>query len=493
MSEALAANPYWQITCTYLRRKMLWFSFGFLVLIFIPSAWEALHQRSLQRPGPADLALISSDPALRAQVVQQYERKAEQNATGSRMILFAQAWILWSLLAHVKEQIGAPRAVLVPNFRTPHLVIAGAFAAVPLVIVPLGISAAYGLPPLAVLATGIAFSALVLWSLYLPRWPWVTLLIVLWFGSLLEVGTHYFYIELANTATIADVLAMALGLAAIGGLGVRLMRLREEMPEYARQIASNRWQTMTMAQMPQSPGQPNTYDKPMTRLMYAGARRRLASLAAAAPSSARARLERWRLAGNPTSLQWIIAPIFLLEILIMTRTTGEFNAQFMLIQLVGFPTMFFPQFALGTWPTLGVESLRPVTRAAYLRQRGGTFALQLGQVWVILAATLVTCAAVFQPGTLASAQFWISLAVTALAQFPLFAVSVWVLRLRWPLATVGATSVFAGLGFAGSAWCHDSRMAPPAAWVAAILGAVLLVSVIILRDAYRRWMQTDLA
>lgn len=487
MSETRAKNPYRQIALTYVHRQMFWISGGILILML-----TFLTVRAFQNQ-PPQVATNATNPAIREAVAQINESRAAADVYSIIMFFFGQAWILVTILGHLKEQIASPRAVIVPNYRRPHLLVAASFAIPLLILIPLYVGAAFNLPPLAVLAMATLFSALVLWFAYLQTRPFSIILILLYFSSFSTPGRHALHAALANTVVWENVFFIALGLAAIARLAPRLMRLREEMPEYARQIASNRWQTMTMGQTPQSSGQPNNYDKPMSRFMYAGARRRLASLAAATPSSAWGRLERWRLAGNPTSLQWIIAPIFLLEILIMTRTTGAFNTQFMLIQLVGFPMMFFPQFALGTWPTLGVESLRPVTRAAYLRERGGTFALQLGQVWVILATTLVTCAALFQPVTLASARFWISLAVTALAQFPLFAVSVWVLRLRWPLATIGATSVLAGLVFAGSAWCNDSRMAPPAAWVAAVCGAVLLASVIILGDAYRRWMQTDLA
>ena len=98
------------------------------------------------------------------------------------------------------------------------------------------------------------------------------------------------------------------------------------------------------------------------------------------------------------------------------------------------------------------------------------------------------------PASLAKPSFWLTLTATLLLQFPAFAASVWILRFRSLLGLLACFGVFTALGTFAASLCTDhAPFSIPIPWLALIFLAVLLVSVLILRDAYHRWLCTDLA
>jgi hypothetical protein len=142
--------------------------------------------------------------------------------------------------------------------------------------------------------------------------------------------------------------------------------------------------------------------------------------------------------------------------------------------------------AMAKRPHLGIESLRPVTREAFVRQQGAGF----------LASFLFIVVPVMAVG-LGLAWNWTgefrrmvlpALSMVALA-FLALAVMLSLLRYRFPLPilgmmvpiTLGPLCVFALV----SSVIHP-------AWQLAVVAAIVACGVMVLRSAYRRWLVADL-
>jgi hypothetical protein len=149
-------------------------------------------------------------------------------------------------------------------------------------------------------------------------------------------------------------------------------------------------------------------------------------------------------------------------------------------------------------PMLGYESLRPLRRATYLRERALAIAVQTGRLWLGLAGVVVAATALLSPAALRLPGFWLALAGSALFQLPVLAASFWVLRFRSPLLMYVMMIVpFALLMPASMAFSLVAQPHRPLALTVPIMlgiaAGVVLLSGLILADAYRRWLRTDLA
>jgi hypothetical protein len=172
-----------------------------------------------------------------------------------------------------------------------------------------------------------------------------------------------------------------------------------------------------------------------------------------------------------------------------TQPMGAGALEGMLLMVMVLP----PVIAIGhwarRWPSLGYESLRPVSRERFLRELGLAMALDLVEAWlVIMACTILplTFWVPNLPGTLLTSGF---LPLSAAVAVIIFATNAWVLRLRsgplsyammivsaaWPLLPILLNDVGARRSTALS--------------VATVL---LAAAIVITLDAYARWRRTDL-
>jgi hypothetical protein len=192
-----------------------------------------------------------------------------------------------------------------------------------------------------------------------------------------------------------------------------------------------------------------------------------------------------------STMQWIMLfcfPVFFLIPVWLGHQPVNFN------NLSGFNfAFFFPaMIVIGQWyqqhPMWGMELLRPATRNRYLQVSGLTLAMWTALAWAMQILCWIIVAALIATGV-NRPRMWISIAVSAATQCLLFAVGVWVMRYRsialWMaglVATIIFTSVIAS---------HATFVNTPttALWIAC---GVVIVSLAIMYDAYRRWLNTEL-
>jgi len=144
------------------------------------------------------------------------------------------------------------------------------------------------------------------------------------------------------------------------------------------------------------------------------------------------------------------------------------------------------------WPMLGYESLRPVSRSAFLKENAAAIGLQVAEMWLMMAVMLLIEIAVLAPAVLGTANPWRMLAGTAIYQplfFASFGISLFRLRNIFSLIALGLLYGFAfplGIVFA------DVVVSIPVRWQVLIFVLMLVTSILILWEAYRYWLRVDL-
>jgi hypothetical protein len=157
-----------------------------------------------------------------------------------------------------------------------------------------------------------------------------------------------------------------------------------------------------------------------------------------------------------------------------------------------FPSMIVVQQWYQQQPMWAMELLRPIQRSRYLQESGLTLAVWTAAAWAAFTIGWIIAALLFVPN-----MEWLKLATVLLAmsaiQVLLFAVGVWVMRFR--AAALGVVTIGIAFGIASiiasrftifSAAAADTG----AAFVFAIV--TVLVSLAIIYDAYRHWLNTEL-
>jgi len=187
--------------------------------------------------------------------------------------------------------------------------------------------------------------------------------------------------------------------------------------------------------------------------------------------------------------------ILAITMLLLPRLTGATDPigvgalEGMLLMVMVLP----PVIAIGhwarRWPSLGYESLRPVSRERFLRELGLAMGLDLAEAWVVIMACTILPLTLWVPnlpGMLLTSGF---LPLSAAVAVIIFATNAWVLRLRsgplsyammivsaaWPLLPILLNDVGARRSTALS-----------------IATALFAAAVVITLDAYARWRRTDL-
>jgi len=400
----------------------------------------------------------------------------------------------------LKQQIASPRAVLVPHYRRPHLIVAAALVLPVMILWPLTVSFGFSLSPLPVFAASSLLFTLILWCSYLNSLPFAVLFLAVWFGAFSSWGQNALRDWFTSPAILAPLLLIAVACFFLFRLVERLLALREEMPEYHRTTQIYGWQAFSSPQFSYGESFRINYNNRVVRFTQSPSRRVLARLAESRPTSLFRQLQRWQL-GQPATpplffagLVLMILLVFLLISHLIPGNTNRVDIQIAFVPLFFFPLLILLSCGMQVWRTLGVDSLRPVPRKNYLRQRAAAVALSIAQVWFAMALTFFLAAAVLQPEFLATANYWLILAATAIVQIPIFAIFFWFLRYRSMVLSVAIYMVFCvGLPFLfiGSSNTLSKFLALPHFLLLAVL--LLLASALILRDAYRRWLTTDLA
>jgi hypothetical protein len=163
-----------------------------------------------------------------------------------------------------------------------------------------------------------------------------------------------------------------------------------------------------------------------------------------------------------------------------------------------FPTLFpvylvLAQFALQR-PLWATELLRPAGRREFVLGLFMTWARQVAQVWLALAAGWIGVSAVLGLSVAPGPELWHFLVLSAIVQIFLFSTGAWFLRYREKaiLTLHFLLGVLAFSIIAGALAPIYRNLTPDPVSVAIVCLAVILISALITWDAYHRWLNTEL-
>jgi hypothetical protein len=156
------------------------------------------------------------------------------------------------------------------------------------------------------------------------------------------------------------------------------------------------------------------------------------------------------------------------------------------------PALMIPESWLRHWRFAETELLRPAKRADFLADLGLAMAINVMQGWLIFGAAVIVYILLTDPWTTLWGQVAMSLGESLLLGVFFFAVGVWLMRYRKqglmgvvnPIVMVLAV-VATVAGFHVHADWVQRAVLPASAGLA-------IVGVGITRDAYRRWVGTEL-
>jgi hypothetical protein len=297
--------------------------------------------------------------------------------------------------------------------------------------------------------------------------------------------------------SLAAVTVLALGVAGFAFVTRRLLALREEMPEYARNLAvtpTNRSIFSSYGGSAAMARQVN-YDSRWIRWLYAPNERQLES---GGRIGSYLDAGFWRRVAHQRAAylsQRMAMPAMLMFVIMMGAifafsSRHESNGGGSLLFLMPTYLAFIQQY--GRRPMLGVESLRPGKRRDFVLEYAAQLAWNVAEMWLIVAAGFLATIAVLAPGNLGQAEFWMILAVSAVVQVLTLPLAWWLLRLYSTSVLIGI-AIGASVTFAPFALFIVDVVHLSPKWLVAGTGTILLLGIVIALDAYRRWMRMDLA
>jgi hypothetical protein len=419
------------------------------------------------------------------------------------------AWWAASVTAHLKEQLADTRAILLPHFTAPHVLVAVVAMAVINLLIPAGLARGPYLSPLGVAAVVGLASVLTAWLAYLQSVSATGI----WIGLCLLLLSRTVRLELNDVllgiSPIAPWILLALAIVLLAGLILRMLLLDEEKPEYSRQPV------MMWSLKPAMTG-----DRSL-RLAAAEAHWLNAALAHRAYKLARLRniydagfwkrVRHWRLVTGPGWTPWIVAMALGAWASIMPYFESTRN-RMPLPEAVAILCMFLPIpfVAFGwmrRWHSLGYELMRPCTRRGMFLEVGAAMLLDLVETVVALSVGGAIPMLTWQPDAVLQVVLSPFYLVVLAAHLVLFGFLMWVILLRigWLsaisilLAPFGV-AIITGAFFWISAWIILTRYDAainnnPGAYAAVpiwLLAVVVLAAALLISSAYGAWCEADL-
>lgn len=455
-------NPYVQVALTYLRRP-----FSSWVLALISTFFICL----LGAVSLAGRVGTLKDPVY------------------VQLMLFLSLAIF--LTIHVKGQFVDWRAHLTPRYRRAHAVVAAAAILICAAILPAILAGVLGVHPLGLAAVSVLLFGATAWVIVQDATWTCFALAAAWTAFIsLDSGQAWFRSLLSGQLAVPALAILGLGALAILLAGIRLIRCDEGKWTYDSTLhLDSDWGEKTRrGWSPDGRILPGLRDGIQAREMA-----RLTRLARRAPESPWARVCRWQagMMGGCSLGLLVLAILVLMQAMnwwITTRTPRPAVAMMGLISMI---LTFLPAViaAMGVFQTrrfkLGLESLRPVQRSNHLRQVGMAVFVNHFQLWGGLSAALVLWWLLVGPRPLLLASLGGVLLFSAAFQLLVFGVAVWTARERSGLLAVLILSPLFFVTAIGS----PERWPRQASWIAPILA---MVALLVVWDAYRRWLVADL-
>jgi uncharacterized protein YjeT (DUF2065 family) len=383
--------------------------------------------------------------------------------------LAGQAWM------HFSEQLLTGRRQLLPGFLAPQVT---AFCAIwLLIIVGCPLAARPGEYDFLFLVafSAVAFASVGVFIVTLSV-PVLAVIAAAWLGvsggkinvdvAGYAAGDHPGKVLLALAATIlATVWAM-----------VRLCRASEDSPAAFRRFSFARW----------VPKQRMSGEKVVEMHGYLG---HAARIAMPAGGSLWSRARAWSCLGGAGLRVVILMPaMVLVSQWCLSPMSGHESLVFWFCLMLILPSltlMIWPRL----WRQLALDSLRPLDRDRFLAEVGLAIAMNVGRTWLLLVGGCIAGQLLIANSPTDLPALLAAIAASLGAQVFLFALGVWLLRYRTKALAAPMISMPLMICMLMSYCRHASNLWPTAigaGTVLAILGALIV------RDAWRRWLVTEL-
>jgi hypothetical protein len=490
-------NPYTQVALGYVRRTTrIVAALTCLCLGLLVIAWIALAVACGCHGKPdfsRDLFLVPLDGFYAA---------ASDAVHNVRIALVLLLILSLATAVHLREQFANPRARLVPHFARVHVAVGAIVVFGIAVLLPILLAWSTGCDCFSFLATAVFISGVLLWTGSFRWMGWLAAL-ALYFCIVAAVEDGVVWMNRAFTLLVSG---PAVGTAALlFGLGAllillawrRLIGLSEETVGYGRTS-----QTDGKVDLPvsiQGRGRLSRFLQALRGLNEEKEVSRILGHARRASTSSWSRTCRWQVGMATGNSLWLFGLVAMLAAQFLFWTLSEYSRPTWdsndLLLLTSLPWLILmPAASLAHFyqrrQMVGYEQLLPVVREAYFRQIGLAALLAQFQLWsaAAVATVLWWLSAGHQSAPITTLVG--ALAFSALVQFTLFAVALWLARypalLLWlfvvALVGVGAAATIAR-------WFAERPYLTCSAGVAILVALDLLLT----WAAYRRWLTADTA
>jgi hypothetical protein len=392
------------------------------------------------------------------------------------------------VVVHLKQQMASPRASLMPRYRQSHLAVATAMIVPVMIAVAVTSSVTYHIPLLPLLGLVLAFCSLVAWAVYMGNMLFMVVA-ACWLLPQFSVGAREFVGRLlaGEMAPLAWALLTS-GVVAFIALGRRLLLLSEEMVEYHR--GGNMGNMDVMRNLRGEPAKlpADSQNRWFTNFFLSPGNREMAWLNRPKQFTFWRRVRRWGIGGGNLWGGVLMGVLIAIMALGMAIFMKGGDLQMLWISFVT-PAFFVGGAVIRRRWMIGYEIMRPVERRAFLVEQATAMSIWAGRAWLASVITIVAGFALWNRSLLAERTLWFEIFGSALLQIIFLSCIFWISRIRRTYGLLILSAAFAApsgmVALNAAAKLTPSQMA--------IAGGVALVaSVLILWDAYRRWMVTDL-
>lgn len=397
------------------------------------------------------------------------------------------ACFAWSVGIHVKEQFANPRSALLPGFRSPHLFVAAIISSIGLLSATTVICRFAGSSFLGTAAILVTIYTVVLWAAFRPS-PLGAVAVVFLLALILSSPYWYpFLIE--GKADNSDVLILASCGVLLVILGVRLILLDEDMPEYRMLVPSGL--SVARAERRFWYSWQGHWQLEWRPWLFARG-------IPAAHGGCWGRVLLWRVGLSPFNMATMMPLLFLPAWLVPAMLIGLEPA---VNSLLWMPALFSGTFLgcltammwIQRWPRLGYELLYPTNRRDFCRQIGLAFGLEVfeGWVWTVLSVGCIVAAV--RPVLLRGPDIAVFLALNAIIPLAQWATATLLTSYSQSRMLMLVVGLFVSLppAFVWLAYLVSPTPYTVETYLTIALGVVLL-SIGMLYLAYRRWLRLDL-
>jgi hypothetical protein len=400
-------------------------------------------------------------------------------------LMWITAWASGTVAAHVKQQFTDASAALVPGYRTPHLLIGAIAMLLVAAILPALAAPALTFSTPAVVGMALIVAGSTAWFMQVQNFTAGIVCNLLWLSLLNRRVVFALGAMLEWKNEVLAAALVALGLAALIALWMRLARMHEGMREYGRR-------SLSVALV--GPGNANPAAVRSTDTWFESMLRRPVHTQCIAAANLWNRVRHLRATGLGR-WPWLMGALMAGSMIaIPWFTGGPNNPAIGALESFILVAMILPAVStIGHWgrrcAALGYESLRPASRPRFVREIGLAIALDLAEAWVAVTSAALFAVWVWDPQAaveLVTGGFLLLAAATCLV---VFGVNWWVLRLR-NSALTAVVMVLTGL--APIAPLLGKRLYAGTGWTSPLALGLLVIGALVTLDAYGRWCGADL-